>query len=352
MAKIVVLGSGIMATAMCWPATTNGNEMHLVGTHLDREIIDSIQKTGVHPNLDLKVPENVYAYQLEDAAKAFEGADVVISGVNSFGVYWAGQRFKDLVKPGQNMLVITKGMDADEEGNMRILPEVLKAEMGDIAKEVTWSAIVGPAIAGEVAVGHDTSVVFTGENQETLDYLAGLFRTDRYHVWTSTDFVGHEVGAATKNIYAFGAGFGAGLLMKEGKQNDRYVRFNYSAAFFAQGNLELLKFIEMFGGKHETGLGLAGVGDMYVTSAGGRNVKAGTYVGSGVPFSEVRDSLMKGVTLEGVAAIRVIGAAMEKKAARGEVNLDDFPALTHLYGIIARDEPLNMPWSKFFGGEK
>jgi glycerol-3-phosphate dehydrogenase (NAD(P)+) len=97
--KVSVLGSGIMASAMAFPLTDNGHEVNLVGTHLDREIIDSIQKTGVHPNLELELPEGVKAYQLEDAQEAFEGAEIAMSGVNSFGVRWAGEQFARLLKP-------------------------------------------------------------------------------------------------------------------------------------------------------------------------------------------------------------------------------------------------------------
>ena len=53
MAKIVMLGSGIMATALSFPASENGNEVRLVGTHLDRDIIDSIKTKGIHPDLGL-----------------------------------------------------------------------------------------------------------------------------------------------------------------------------------------------------------------------------------------------------------------------------------------------------------
>ena len=66
MTKVTVLGSGIMATALTFPLTDNGHEVALVGTHLDREIIDSIQTSGVHPNLGLKVSDKVTGYQLED----------------------------------------------------------------------------------------------------------------------------------------------------------------------------------------------------------------------------------------------------------------------------------------------
>ena len=69
MTTVTVLGSGIMATALSWPLTDNGHEVRLVGTHLDREVIDSIKESGVHPNLDLEVPEGVHAYQLEDAER-------------------------------------------------------------------------------------------------------------------------------------------------------------------------------------------------------------------------------------------------------------------------------------------
>ncbi|MFL5663432.1 MAG: glycerol-3-phosphate dehydrogenase, partial [Ktedonobacteraceae bacterium] len=59
MTTVSILGSGIMGTALSFPLADNGNEVRLVGTHLDRDIINSIKKTGVHPGLDRKVPETV-----------------------------------------------------------------------------------------------------------------------------------------------------------------------------------------------------------------------------------------------------------------------------------------------------
>ena len=353
MAKIAVLGSGIMATALSFPASENGNEVRLVGTFLDREIIDSIQKTGVHPDLGLKVNESVKAHQLEEAADVIADADVVMCGVNSFGIEWAGEQLSKLMKPGQKLLTVTKGMRADDDGTMHILPDVLRSYFDpELAESVSWNAIVGPSIAGELAVHHDTCVVFCGQNEADVEYLAGLFRTDYYHVWTSTDFVGHETGAATKNVYAFAAGFAQGMLRKAGKENDRYVMYNYGAAVFAQGQKELRSFIKLMGGDPETGDGLGGVGDMFVTSMGGRNVKAGGYVGEGIAFSEVQDRYMKGVTLEGVAAIKVIGKALGPLTERGVIGEDEYPLCRFLYSVVAEDAPLEMPWAKFFQGLK
>lgn len=337
---------------MASPLVDNGHEVRLVGTHLDREIIDSIKETGVHPNLDLKVPRGVKAYQLEEAEEAFDGADIAMSGVNSFGVRWAGERFASLLKPGMKVIAVTKGMEAGGDGDLHILPDVLASEVPDDLREsVSWSAIVGPAIAGEVAVRHDTCVVFTGRDEGVLADLAGVFRTDYYHVWRSTDFVGCEVCAAVKNCYAFGAGFMDGLLDREGKTDARYRRLNYGAALFGQATRELGGWMELLGGDPETPYGLPGVGDMLVTSLGGRNVKAGRFVGAGVPFSEVREEKMKDVTLEGVAAIKVIGGALPKLAERGVVSQEDFPLMRHLYEVVANDAPVDMPWGTFFGGE-
>ena len=352
MATVTVLGSGIMATALAWPLSDNGHEVRLVGTHLDRDVIDSIKESGVHPNLDLKVPEGVRAYQLEEAEEAFEGAQIVMSGVNSFGVRWASEQLALLLRPGVMVIAVTKGMDADEDGNLRTLPEVLAEQVPqDVREQVSWSAIVGPSIAGEVAVRRDTCVVFTGRDADVLEKLAATFRTDYYHVWTSTDFVGCEVCAAIKNCYAFGAGFMEGILDRKGESEAKYRNFNYGAALFGQATREIGQWMKLLGGRPETPYGLPGVGDMFVTSMGGRNVKAGRFVGAGVPFSEVQNERMKGVTLEGVAAIRVVGGALPKLIERNVIAPEDFPLMRHLYEVVALDEPLDMPWSTFFGGE-
>jgi glycerol-3-phosphate dehydrogenase (NAD(P)+) len=180
--------------------------------------------------------------------------------------------------------------------------------------------------------------------------MSELFRTSHYHVWTSTDLVGVEVCAAVKNCYALGAGFMDGILDREGLSEARYRNYDYGAALFGQATREFGQFMELLGGEPETPYGLAGVGDMFVTSMGGRNVKVGRLVGSGLRFSEAREK-MPGVTLEGAAAIEVIGGALPKLADRGLVQQGDFPLMRHLYAVVALDEPLDMPWDTFFGDE-
>lgn len=351
MAKIAVLGAGVMASALTRPARDNGNDVRLIGTHLDDEIITSIKQTGVHPVLGVELDKGVRPYYFTEAAEPIADADVVMVGVNSFGIDWAGEQLAKFLHPGQKVLVITKGLQADANGDLHILPHVLQKAMGPKAATVTWSAIVGPCIAGELAIRRPSCVVFNGEDPESLEYLAGLYRTDYYHVWTSTEFVAHEVGAATKNVFAFAQGFAHGILSAKDELEAKYVMFNFSAALFAEGSREIHQFIDLLGGDPKVADGLGGVGDMFVTSMGGRNVKAGRLVGSGIPFSDVRNVHMKGITLEGVAAIRVIGAALGKLTSRGVIGTQDFPLARFLYDLVEHDGTLNIPWDSFFGGQ-
>ena len=350
MSTLVVLGSGIMATALATPLTDNGHEVRLVGTFLDREIIDSIQKSGVHPNLKLKVPDGVTAYQLEEAEQAFAGAEYVMSGVNSFGVDWAGEQFAHLLAPGMHVIALAKGIQADADGNFTILPRALASKVPqELRDQVTWSAIAGPSIAGEVATHRHTSVVFTNEDLRVAEMWKAMFETDFYHVWTSEDFVGVEVCACTKNCYALGAGFMQGLLDAMGDEaGDLYVNFNYGAAVFGQASIEMQQFVEFFGGDPRTVMGLPGIGDCFVTSMGGRNVKVGRLVGSGLTFSQAK-AKMPGVTLEGAAAIVVMGKAVEALTERGVIPAEQFPLLRHLYEVVGLDHSVDMPWKKFFG---
>lgn len=351
MAIITVLGSGIMASALSIPLTDNNHEVRLVGTHLDREIIDSIQDSGVHPDLELELPSSVQAFQLEELEQVIDDAEVVMSGVNSFGVEWAAEQLAPLLKPGQIVLSIAKGMGVTDEGDLRILPDVLADPVPeDVKDQLSWTAVVGPSIAGEVAVRRDTCVIFSGADQQALDRLAELFRTDRYHAWTSTDFIGTEVCAAMKNCYALGVGIATGVLETLEDADSQYRNHNFEAALFAQGAIEIEQMAKLVGSEATPHV-LPSVGDMYVTSMGGRNVRVGRLLGTGMGFSQAEEELGH-PTLEGAAAIGVVGAALEKLTERGVVEAEDYPLLRHLYQVVELEQPLDIPWSSFYGGER
>ena len=351
MSRVAILGSGVMGSALTVPLADNGHDVRLVGTHLDRDIIDSVKASHAHPGLDAEVPAGVRAYQLEEAPDAFAGAEIVLSGVNSFGVRWASGQLAHLLPDGALVIAIAKGLEAEEDGNLRILPDVLAGSWSQSQRDVSpVSAITGPSIAGEVAARRDTCVVFAGRDRAALDRLAATFRTDSYRIWTSTDLVGCEVCAAMKNCYALAVGIAEGVLEARGASDGSDRMHNYEAALFAQGAVEMRQMAALLGGSAETSAWLPGVGDMYVTSTGGRNVRVGRLLGAGMSFGEASAELGH-PTLEGAAAIREIGGALPKLHERGIVAPGGFPLLRHLYEVIALERPVEMPWSSFFGGE-
>jgi glycerol-3-phosphate dehydrogenase (NAD(P)+) len=351
MAGVVILGAGVMGSAMAVPLADNGHDVRLVGTHLDREIIDAIRSTGVHPGLSRELPSPVRAHQLEELEAVFADAEIVVSGVNSVGVEWAAERLAALLRPGQIVIAVTKGVRAEENGDLRILPDVLAEPVAaDVRERVGWAAIIGPAIAGEVAARRDTCVVFAGRDANVLERLAETFRTEWYHVWTSTDFVGGEICAAAKNCYALGIGLAEGDLERRGEADSADRAHNYEAALFAQSAGEIRRWASLCGGDPETASWLPGVGDLYVTSTGGRNVRVGRLLSSGLSFAEAAARLGN-PTLEGASAIMVFGEALAKLTERGVAEQDDFPLMRHLYEVVALERPVNIPCSRFFGGE-
>ena len=78
MAIITIVGSGMMGSALAFPARENGNTVRLVGTHLDREIIEACKKTNRHPKFKKDFPAGVEYYQIESLDEALAGADLVI----------------------------------------------------------------------------------------------------------------------------------------------------------------------------------------------------------------------------------------------------------------------------------
>jgi glycerol-3-phosphate dehydrogenase (NAD(P)+) len=351
MANVVILGSGVMGSALAVPLADNGHDVRLVGTHLDREIVDAIRATGVHPGLERELPASVSAHQLEELEAAFEDAEIVVSGVNSVGVEWAAERLAALLRPGQLVIAIAKGVRAQHDGALRILPDVLAGAVpADVRERIGWAAVIGPSIAGEVAARRESCVVFCGRDETVLDRLAETFRTDWYHVWTSVDFVGSEICAAAKNCYALGIGLAEGELARRGEAGSADRAHNYEAALFAQSAAEIRRWVSLCGGDPDTASWLPGVGDMYVTSTGGRNVRVGQLLGTGLSFTDAAARLGN-PTLEGAAAIRVFGEALGRLTERGVVGEDDFPLMRHLHEVVALERPLSMPWSRFFGGE-
>lgn len=350
MARIVILGAGVMGSAFSVPLTDNGHSVRLVGTHLDGDIIEEIHESRVHPRLRSRLSTEVEPYTYDRLPEALQEADLLVLGVNSLGVDWAARMLSPLLPPDLPVIMLTKGLAGDGH-QVRVLPEVLRAGLPAHTRDrVQLMAIGGPSIAGELAARRHTCVVLTGSDAALLNQLAGLLRTPYYHVWTSTDLVGVEVCVAMKNVYALAVGLVGGLLEKEGVADNGAVMYNVAAALYAQGLTEIDYIVRLMGGQARSVLTLPGAGDLYVTSQGGRNCRMGRFLGLGMPYSQAKAEHMPDDTIEGAELARAIGPTIETMLAHGELDAARLPLLRTMINIVCHDAPPEIPWDEFFAG--
>lgn len=349
--NITIVGAGLMGSATAYPLSDNGHHVRLVGTHLDAEIIKSCKENHYHPRLKRKLPPGIQSYFVEELGEALEGAEIIVSGVNSLGAHWIGQALAPHIHAGQTIIAITKGLEADAGGNLMILPEVLRSELPqEVGRRIPIASVGGPCIAGELAGRRQSCVVFGCEDPETVARLAKIFRTAYYHIWTTTDLVGLEYGAALKNAYALAVGLAAGLLEKGGGTDPAGAHMhNLAAAIFAQSVIEIERMLEVAGASRAFAFSLPGAGDLYVTSAGGRTMRLGRLLGAGNSYSEAR-KIMAGETLESVEIIRMMGAALPRLCAAGVLKPDELPLMRKLVDIIVGGQAVELPLEEFFGG--
>ena len=101
-------------------------------------------------------------------------------------------------------------------------------------------------------------------------------------------------------------------------------------------------FVEHLNGKKDTVKGLAGLGDLYVSSGGGRNAKMGAYIGGGFIFSEAKKTKMENVTIEGADLAKVIA-----KKVKEDFDKKKLPLMLSMINAIVDDKKLELNWDAF-----
>lgn len=347
--RIAIIGAGYMGSALAWPLGDNGHTVQLVGTHLDEEIITTCKRTGVHPKLKRPLPEGVRVFSLSGIDEALEGVEVIVSGVNSFGVSWITEILKPRICLNHTILSVTKGLEISSDGVMRTFPQLIEESLSaDTGRQVAVAAVGGPCIAGELALRRPTCVVFGADNLPIADSLKKIFQTDYYHIYTTTDLFSLEVAVALKNSYALGVGIAYGMLERQGGWDQAGASMhNLASALFAEGTWEIAQFLKRTGGNPEFASTLPGAGDLYVTTMGGRSVRMGRLLGEGYSFPEALEQ-MEGETLEAVEIIRAISRWFASQDRQGKLSLADFPLMRTLVRTVVEGQPLVLEPDRWF----
>ncbi|MBQ4641219.1 MAG: glycerol-3-phosphate dehydrogenase [Oscillospiraceae bacterium] len=344
MATITIIGSGMMGSALAFPARENGNTVRLVGTPLDREIIESCKATGKHPKLPLPFPAGVEYFQIEQLSDALEGADMVIGGVSSFGVEWFSEAILPVLPDEMKVLTVTKGLMDTEDGKLITYLDIWQKKLDSIGKRLSLNAVGGPCTSYELVQHDQTEVAFCGRNTDDLAWLKSVMQTDYYHISLSQDIVGIESAVALKNGYALGVALTVGLNQRTFGL-DSELHYNSQAAVFGQAVREMTKLLAFQGAPDVNNLAV-GIGDLYVTVYGGRTRLIGILLGRGMGIDEAREEL-NGVTLESLVVAGRVAKVIRQRIATGELHAADFPLLLHIDEIITDRLPVCIPWEQF-----
>ncbi|MDZ4814115.1 MAG: NAD(P)H-dependent glycerol-3-phosphate dehydrogenase [Pseudomonadota bacterium] len=180
-----------------------------------------------------------------------------------------------------------------EPGTGRFLHEVAAAELGP---DTPTAIVTGPSFAREVAQGLPTAVTVHSDSMEFAEIIAHLLHGPAFRAYTGTDMIGAELGGAMKNVLAVATGVADGM----------QLGLNARAGMITRGLNEILRLCVALGGRPETIMGLAGVGDLVLTCTGdlSRNRRLGLALGRGQKLAQAVSQI--GQVVESVQTVNEV----------------------------------------------
>jgi len=280
--RVTVLGAGYMGSAMATVARMRGHEVRLWGTWLDDAMLAPCERGQPHPRLGLSL-EGIQLFRSALLVDALAGAELVVHAANSDGIEAVFERASPSL-PDVPILSVTKGL---REGRASRRMETLDRVAAEVAgRPLRFVHAGGPAKAVEIARRVYTLMSFAGAPADAEACVRAM-GGGHLRAETTDDRTGAELCSALKNAYATGLGLWDGLYGADAH--------NARAACFTHAVDEMRRLVVAAGGRAETVFGAAGVGDLHVTAAAGRNRAFGERVG-GLPFLDT----LHAVVWEGV----------------------------------------------------
>ena len=302
MKNILIIGGGAMGSAFTFPCLERNNKVTITEPYSKVFIRNLSSKNKFHSALKINLSKKL-KFRKFSSDLLNEKFDLIVIALSLSGIDFIGKQLKNL-KIKSPILVLTKGLKYEKK-NKRIW--TISEQLNKNYNVSNVSVLKGPCLAKELARKNQTSVVIANKNIKIAKFIGKLISTRYYLTEYSKDVVGIEVSSAIKNIYSMIIGAGQSL--------------NSSSNLFQKSILEMKYLIKYFKGKDETISGLAGVGDLYVSAAGGRNSKMGSYLGKGFSFKLAKKRFMPNDTVEGEQLAREIAPFILKKIDKKKIPL-------------------------------
>ena len=320
MKKILVIGGGAMGSAFTIPCLENKNKVTITEPYNKAFIKKLSSKNKFHSSLKINLPRSL-KFRKFSTNLLREKFDLIVIALSLSGIDFISKELKKL-KLKIPILVLTKGLKYEKKNNKILtISEQLKKNYNGM----NISVLKGPCLAKELARKNHTSVIIANKNIQIAKKIGKMISTKYYIIEFSNDIIGVEICSAIKNIYAMIIGAGQSL--------------NASSSLFQKSINEMKYLTKYFKGKEVTTLGLAGVGDLYVSAAGGRNSKMGSYLGKGFTFKNAKKKFMPKDTVEGEQLAREIAPYILRK-----INKKKIPLMCNLLKTILKNKKLQINW--------
>lgn len=287
-ASVAVLGAGSWGTALAALIARHGVATTLWGR--DTAVVEAIDRDHENPRYlpGIPLPETLRA--TTDLAAAVRGVDFVLVVVPSHAFTETLRALAPLSPAGAGVAWAAKGF---EPGSGRFLHEVAAEVLGE---DVPLAVVTGPSFAKEVAQGLPTALTVQGDDAGFVQQVADTLHGPEFRAYTGSDMRGAELGGAMKNVLAVATGVADGM----------ELGLNARTGLITRGLNEMLRLNAAIGGRPETLMGLAGLGDLVLTCTGdlSRNRRLGLALGRGKSVQE---------------AVREIGQVVESVQTADEV---------------------------------
>ena len=286
--SVAVLGAGSWGTALAALIARHAHRTVLWGR--DAVVVEAIDRRHENPHYlpGIALPDTLRA--ITDLAAALRDADLVLVVVPSHAFTETLHALAPLRPTHAGVAWAAKGF---EPGSGRFLHEVAADLLGP---DVPLAVVTGPSFAKEVALGLPTALTVQGEDTAFVQRVADVLHGPEFRAYTGSDMRGAELGGAMKNVLAVATGAADGM----------ELGLNARTGLITRGLNEMLRLNAAIGGRAETLMGLAGLGDLVLTCTGdlSRNRRLGLALGRGQSLQD---------------AVREIGQVVESVQTANEV---------------------------------
>jgi glycerol-3-phosphate dehydrogenase (NAD(P)+) len=325
MTVIGVLGAGSWGTTLGNLLAAKGQTVRIWA--YEPEVVEAINRQHENPVFLAGIRLEPTLQAFGDPNETIAGASVIVSAPPSHAVRSVVSRVSESVRPGTLVVSATKGIETDTLA-------LMSGVFAECLPQARFVALSGPSFALEVCQGQPTLVVAASSDETTARDTQQIFATSRFRVYSHDDVVGVELAGALKNVIAIAAGILEGLGMGH----------NPRAALITRGLAEITRLGVSLGASPLTFAGLAGMGDLILTTTGSlsRNRALGIALAQGQSLAEYRAnhlSVAEGAntSLAGAALGARVGVELPIIQKVCEVLFSGKPARDGIAELMARE---------------